>query len=197
VVSISNPVGAREKGPKLYLKGFPALRFWWLALVALGAQTLMLYLSGESNTVPDWAVRTGIILTYLLLLIVIGLNFRWFGMRLLGIGVALNLLAIVANGGLMPLNLDAVPDDRVISDPETYQSGKWAAGTKSIALDRDQIRLVWFSDTLNLPVKMLGRPMMFSLGDIFIAFGLIIMALMLLRYALLSLLPEPFLRAFG
>lgn len=197
MVSISNPIGAQETGPKLYLKGFPALRFWWLALVALGAQTLLLYLSGESNSVPGWAVRTGFILTYLLLLIVIGLNFRWFGMRLLGIGVALNLLAIVANGGLMPLNLDAVPDDRVISDPETYQSGKWVAGTKSIALDRDQIRLAWFSDTLNLPVKMLGRPMIFSLGDIFIALGLVVMALMLLRYALLSLLPELLSREFG
>ena len=197
MVSRSNPIDAQEARPKGDLLGLPVLRFWWLALVALGAQTLLLYLSGESNSVPGWAVRLGITLSYLPLLAVVALNFRWLGMRLLGIGIALNFMVIVANGGLMPLNLDAVPNDRVSSDPETYQSGKWVRGTKSIILDSEQTRLPWFSDTLNLPVKMVGRPMIFSLGDIFIALGLGIMALTLLRFALHSLLPELLSREFG
>lgn len=197
MVSRSNPIDAQKAGPKLYLIGLPLMRFWWLALVALGAQTLLLYLSEESSVIPGWAIRTGITLSYLPLLAVVALNFRWLGLRLLGIGIALNFIVIVANGGLMPLNLDAVPDDRVSSAPETYQPGNWVRGTKSIVLDREQTRLRWLSDTFKLPADTLGRPMIFSLGDIFIALGLVIMALILLRYALLSLLPELLLRAFG
>lgn len=186
----SKLLDSQRAGPELNLGCRLVWKFWWLAPVALGAQTILIYVSGESATFPGWAIRAGIILTYLLILAVIALNLRWLGMKLLGLGVTLNFLAIVANGGLMPLNLDAVPEERIRSDPETYQSGKWMRGTKSIVLDRDQTTLAWFSDTLNLPNKILGRPMIFSLGDVVIALGLPIMALTILRFALLSLLSE-------
>lgn len=81
------------------------LRWWGLVVVGLGLQLVPLP-SGRTGT--DLMVRVTILaLSYVLLILFAALNVRWRGMLLVLIGLVLNALVIVANGG-MPVSAEAV-----------------------------------------------------------------------------------------
>jgi hypothetical protein len=82
------------------LRGFPAadLRSWWLALLGLVLQVLPA--PGDLDYVP-------LVISFVVLLIFVGLNVRTPGFILLLVGVGLNLLVIASNLG-MPVTRDAL-----------------------------------------------------------------------------------------
>ena len=147
------------------------LRLWWLALVALGIQLALLRLS-RGELIPDIPFRFGIGITYLLLLVVVAANFRWFGAKLLGVGVLLNFLVMAANGGLMPLPSDTLQQITSPGQAEQLNVGRPIVGSKSILLQKDDTALWWLSDVLIVPNYMPG-PRAISVGDILIALGVL------------------------
>jgi hypothetical protein len=96
-------------------------------------------------------------------------NLSFWGIRLVLLGLLLNLAAMAANGGLMPVEGSAV---EAVGRHEAgeLQVGSPVPGSKNVLLDREDVRLREFSDIIVLPV-----PPPFthaaSLGDIFVFAG--------------------------
>jgi hypothetical protein len=106
---------------------------------------------------------------YLLLLIVLGLNWRMWGMRIAALGVLLNFLVVAANGGTMPVARDLAERAgnqtmlRLLDSP-TYISHKPITPAT---------RLRPLADVLPLPL-LLPRPRFFtpgSVGDVILTIG--------------------------
>lgn len=87
------------------------------------------------------------------------------------LGFLLNFLVIIFNGGLMPISPDSVR--KLLPG----QDGQWVVGQrlgygKDIILAPEMTRLWFLSDRFMLP-DWLNYPVAFSLGDVFIAAGVI------------------------
>jgi hypothetical protein len=110
------------------------------------------------------------ILSDILLLIAVAFNFSLGGMKVLGLGLLLNLIVIAANGGYMPVALDMVEEAGLVKAAKALQNeGHYANWT---ALNEDT-RLRFLSDIFTLPFKMPGGRLIFSAGDVFIGYGVL------------------------
>jgi hypothetical protein len=106
----------------------------------------------------------------LILLVFVLYNRGHPGLKLLGIGLGMNLAVIVFNGGLMPINPDTV--SRLVPDVsrDAWEIGRRFGVSKDIILPVNQSRLWWLSDQLLSP-EWSPYKVAFSLGDILIAVG--------------------------
>lgn len=87
------------------------------------------------------------------------------------LGLGANLLAILANGGFMPLSLETA--SKLWEQPAlaTLKIGeRISSGSKDILLLREQIVFPWLADRF-LPPDFLSYRFAYSLGDIFISIG--------------------------
>jgi hypothetical protein len=147
----------------------PLLHKPWLAILAFLPQFLVLYLPVTSTRVTDELAAAGLICSLVLLLVFCWFNRQVSGVRLLAVGLLMNLLVMVANGGFMPISLQTasrlVPPDTLAA----FGNGS-RFGAKDILLLPEQTRLIWLSDYL-LPPHGFPYQVAFSIGDVFIAAG--------------------------
>ncbi len=142
----------------------PRIRFGWLALLALTAQLIVIYVGfGDAGVIRRFVFPSSLVL----LLVFVLLNRRYAGLLIASVGILLNLLPVVANGGLMPVspaNLEKAGygDDLADLDP-----GDPVPRTKNVLLDEDETRLQLLSD--RLVWRALGPFPLFSIGDVVIA----------------------------
>ena len=147
----------------------PPLRKPWLVIIAFLPQFFNLYLPATRTWVSDDWAAVSLIASMTLLLVFCWVNRRLSGVRLLALGLAINLLVIVANGGFMPISPQTA--SRLVL-PETlarFVIGD-RFGYKDILLLPVQTRLIWLSDFL-LPPEGFPYQVAFSLGDLFVAAG--------------------------
>lgn len=114
--------------------------------------------------------RILIVCSYLLLLLFVAANRRRPGLVILGLGLFLNLLPIFANGGLMPVTPETL--DRAHISRADVQPGDWIRNSKDVLKQREDAHLWFLSDRLvwaDLPGFRV-----FSIGDLFIAGGLLV-----------------------
>lgn len=155
-------------GRRLY---FPkvVIRFGVAALLALSLQLIVIVAPG----VPELLRRGLFVLSYLLLLFFVAVNWRRLGIAIIGVGVVLNFLAIAANGGLMPVapeNLAKIRAEHRIKD---VGEGEHVPGTKNVLLEPENTRLRFLTDTLVWD-NDLNFFRVFSVGDLFIVGGLVV-----------------------
>jgi len=130
-------------------------------------------LRSASGPTSDVALQQVLfLLSHLLLLVFIWLNRHILGVKVIGIGLALNLLIILINGGFMPIapeTLVKINAGTVVTD---WPHGIHYGFSKDIILIKETTRLWIFSDILVLPPP-LPIPVAFSVGDILISIGII------------------------
>ncbi len=146
------------------------LRYGWVALVALGLQVI--FVSG-----PRWGVALPmgvLVASYALLIAVVALNWRLPGMPLVGLGLALNLAVMAANGGYMPVSPEALARAGLGHLAAQVEYGAPILGAKDILLPREATRLWWLGDTLAVPGPAPLRAVL-SVGDVFLAAGVIVL----------------------
>ncbi|MGC8873039.1 MAG: DUF5317 domain-containing protein [Chloroflexia bacterium] len=156
-----------------------SLRWPGLALLAFALQTLVIYLPVPRSSILWWLQTGLLILSYLLLLAFLWLNRRMPGMALIGLGLLCNLVAMLANGGYMPISPEAVARIGHSGHTVAGAGGLRVAFSKDIVLPREQARLWFLGDRFLLPPPF-PLPSAFSPGDVVVALG----AFVLVQYAL-------------
>lgn len=149
------------------------LRWAWLALLALGLQWPLLRAPGGPT--KDLLVQQVLfLLSHLLLLAFVWRNRRLPGFLVVGLGVTCNLLVILANGGFMPITPETLTRINPGSTPAGWSIGMHYGYSKDVILMQEGTRLWLLSDVLVLPPPF-PWPTAFSLGDLLIALGIVLL----------------------
>jgi uncharacterized protein DUF5317 len=135
------------------------LRLPWLLPAALALQVVAISLPG----VPGRLRPPLHVASYLVAGAFLVANRRLPGMLVVGLGTAANLLAIAANGGVMPASPDALATAGLPPDPAGF------ANSAALA----EPRLAFLGDVFAIPS---GWPLanVFSVGDVVIALGAVL-----------------------
>lgn len=158
------------RGGRPLLRGPFPVRWPALPLACLAAQTAALRLGGAHTDGFDLPAVI-LLLANLGLLLMVWTNRHVPGMWFLGLGLLLNLVVMLANGGYMPI----APETLVrigAHDLAAAPAGTRMLGWKDVVLPPEQAQLVALSDVLVLPRPF--APNAFSLGDVLIAIGLFV-----------------------
>lgn len=137
------------------IKGFPAtpIRSWWLAPIGLVLQAVPG--PGDLDYVP-------LVVSFVVLLVFVGLNVRAPGFILLLVGIALNLLVIASNLG-MPVTREALRDSGQLASLDAL-----ATDTKHRLATRHTV-LRPLGDAIGLPAPF---AQVVSAGDLCMYVGL-------------------------
>ena len=129
----------------------------WAIYTALGLAVLAIGLSG----LPDGLRSLLLLAAYPVGAVFLTANWRVPGIPLAALGAALNLLAITANGGVMPASPAALERAGMAVDDPGFQSSAAVADP----------RLAFLGDVFAVPA---GWPLsnVFSVGDVLIVVGL-------------------------
>ena len=150
------------------------LKLGWLALPAFAIQVYLVHFPAERGG-GLFSLRAGVlILSYVLLFIVVWKNRRLDGMWIIGLGLLLNFLVMVANGGFMPVTPEALTQAGYTSLASSLESGVRVGRSKNILLTKGETRLWVLSDIFVLP-RSFPLTRVFSPGDIVIAIGAFIL----------------------
>jgi hypothetical protein len=144
-------------GGRLSMLGAARLRFVPAIFGALAVQIGILTVAPGGNDALHRVLHLG---SYSLALVFLVANRRVVGMGLVAIGTLLNLVAITANGGVMPASVRALRAAGEVASNGDFRN--------SAALHHP--RLLFLGDVFAVPS---GWPLhnVFSVGDVFIALG--------------------------
>jgi hypothetical protein len=114
--------------------------------------------------------RVALVGSQALLIVFAAANWRKPGFWALGLGLILNFLVIVLNGGLMPISPHLLERYLGPSSTGLWQVGERMGYSKDIILPISETRLWWLSDRFTLP-EWSPYKVAFSVGDIIIGLG--------------------------
>lgn len=147
------------------------LRLWWLMPVGYGVQFFAQWYV-RTNEEMRWLKATLLIAALCIALLPAWANRQRWGARIIGLGIAMNLLAMLANGGLMPITPEArLAAGRQAAAP-VNEFGRMVPRTKNVLLPADQANLYPLTDhiVLGTPVNKVISP-----GDVLLGAGIVIL----------------------
>jgi hypothetical protein len=150
---------------------YPEFKYPLLVAIAFLPQILAFYLPLTRGLFSDCLASGCLIGSQVMLMGFCLVNIRLPGMPILAGGLLLNLAAIIANDGFMPISLDTAAQLIPGTLLDNLTLGKrLGVGSKDILLPAEQVVLPWLADRFLLP-KWFPYQFAFSLGDILIAAG--------------------------
>ena len=166
VVALALVVGALAGGgiPRL---GDLKLNLIWVLFGALALRVGMVLL-GQSDVGAELPLGWGFISAYLLLFVFLGANWRVPGLQVAAVGIGLNTLALILNGGQMPIWSAAFATagftpDELQGDPFHFLI---SSGTVAEFVSRGGV----LGDVLPLPIPLIRDVV--SIGDILLSLGI-------------------------
>jgi hypothetical protein len=140
-----------------------------LVLVAVAAELVVIYVGfGEAGVLRRF-VFPG---CYVLALVFVLLNRRRVGFLVIGAGALLNFLAIVSNGGLMPISPAMMEKAGRGDELAQLELGDAVPRAKNVLLEESDIKLEWLADRFTWDSP--GPFSVFSVGDVIIGAGLVV-----------------------
>ncbi len=133
-------------------------RLAWVLFTALAFQVLSIYLPG----LPRGARVALGVASYPVALVFVAANRHLPGMPLAALGAALNSLAIVANGGVMPASRAALAAAGLPLDRRGYENSAVVAHPR-----------LWFLGDVFAVPRGWPLPNVFSVGDVLVALGIV------------------------
>jgi len=167
------------------LRNFAALPIRWapLAIAGFALQPLTFLVLAQIPALA-WATTPIYLLSMALLCAWVALNWRIPGMPLIAAGLLMNLLAVVANGGHMPVYPDAA---RLAGRYYDLAGLDPLVSKHQLALD-GQVRLWLLTDIIGLPAGVPFAPI-WSPGDIVLTAGIALLCYRTIRRAPLPATP--------
>lgn len=168
-MGLAAPLPADKAGGNFELA--PGLHWLRWGFLAFAAQIALIYGVGSSEQGRAWLPLL-LPAAHLLLLPFLLRNLSFWGIRLILLGLLLNLSVMVANGGLMPVDPGAV-EAVGRQELQDLQFGEPIPRSKNVLLEPDDIHLRDLSDTILLPLpKPFTRVV--SAGDLFVLAGVVL-----------------------
>jgi hypothetical protein len=121
-----------------------------------------------------------------LLVIWVAANWRIPGMALIALGLALNVIAISANAGHMPV---APESARYAGTIDNYANDGTLVANNSIAT-QDNVRFWLLTDIIAIP-KQVPFATVISIGDVLLTIGVAILCYRTIRHARVLATPAP------
>jgi len=151
-----------------------SFRYGWLAILAFLMQTTVIYFPEQRMGEVSFLKSLVLPVSYGLILFVAVLNHKLPGMAAIMLGLTLNILVMVANGGFMPVTLEALQRAGLAHMALGIEDGARVMASKDIILSREVTRLWYLSDIL-----VLRRPFpwstVFSVGDVLLMAGVFVL----------------------
>ena len=147
------------------------LKYPGLVYLAFLPQLIAFFLPTTRQLISDNLVSIILVSSLIILLLFSLLNIKKSSFWPISLGFLLNFLAIIMNGGFMPISLEMVK--RLTSNTNT----SWIVGqrfgyTKDVILSPELTRLFVLTDRLTLP-DWINYRVAFSIGDVLISIGVI------------------------
>ncbi len=148
----------------------PSVRGIVVVLIAFIPQFLAFFAPFTRTLTTYRSASLALVSSQVLLLFFVWLNRRTPAFWVMGVGLLLNLLVIVSNGGLMPISPDTI--ERLTPDKpaETWEIGTRLGTTKDVILWASDTRFEWLADRYAAP-DWYPQVVAFSFGDVLIALG--------------------------
>jgi hypothetical protein len=146
-------------------KNLMRLQFRWSALIFVSIGLQLWLFTGL--TITEWVVILIYPLSLLLALIWLGRNWRVAGVPVALLGGLSNFIAIIANGGLMPIQPALLAK---IRSPEYVRQLAAGQVTSNSTLANSHTHLRWLTDIIFIPPPW-PSPTVLSVGDLLIAAG--------------------------
>jgi hypothetical protein len=144
----------------------------WLVPVAYLPQLIAFQFPATRGLLSKELAVIALVSSQALLLIFALVNLHRPGFWLLGLGLALNLVVIVLNGGLMPISPETLSQMIPEVEPGHWQVGERFGTGKDIILSAKNMQLQWLADRILLPGWFPYRAA-YSIGDMLIAAGIL------------------------
>lgn len=148
----------------------PQIHLAWLATLAFLPQLVVFHLPATNYLVSDRVTSVILVVSQFLLLLFVWRNRHSSGFWILGVGLFLNFLVIVVNGGFMPISPETVRELIPNAPHDYWKTGERLGVGKDIVFPIEATRLWLLSDRFLLPAWFPKR-VAFSLGDVFIFLG--------------------------
>ena len=147
----------------------PSLEAIWLAVVAFLPQLVVAYLPATYQLINNGLASVSLLGSLALFFVFAWLNRSLPGMPILIVGLLLNFVVIIANGGWMPISLHTA---NLLTGKDVLQFVNLGSrfGEKDILLPAQNIHLEFLADRFLLPA-WLPYKVAFSLGDVLISVG--------------------------
>lgn len=146
------------------------VRWAWLAPFAFAIQFPPIFRPEPSAEGLLSVQALAMVLSYGLLILFLWRNRRLFGVRLIAVGLILNWLVMVANGGYMPITYQALQKSGHAHLALGSEPGSRVRNSKDVLLPLSETSLWWLSDIFVIP-RPAPMTAVFSFGDIMIAIG--------------------------
>jgi hypothetical protein len=149
------------------------LRSMWLVLLAVALQLPLL--RSPPGLIQNLGVEKALYLASLVLLLAfVWRNRQTVGVLIVGLGIICNLLVILLNSGFMPITPETLVQINPGSTVEHWPVGTHYGYSKDIIKLQQTTRFWALSDLLVIPPPF-PRPTAFSVGDLIIAAGIIVL----------------------
>jgi len=169
VVIVAVAIALMRGGRIGNLSNLPLRKIGWFILAFL-MQILLRLLSGRGVLIVKYGPLIHII-SYVFIIIGLWYNWKIREIKIIDVGILLNLIVIVANGGRMPVLINT-PNLKSISLSEL---AALANGRNPIhSLYNKSTRLGFLSDIFSLPA-FFPYPVIFSIGDLILSVGVFIL----------------------
>lgn len=143
------------------------LKRWYLFVAAFAVEFGAVFMASKGISFFRDSILYIHTFSYALLFAGIYFNRSMMAFRIIFIGIFLNFLVIVANGGQMPVSGDAMVKIGLVENMLEIQNGNII--THMIINEKTQLEFL--GDILALP-KPYPRPKIFSIGDVVMAVGI-------------------------
>jgi hypothetical protein len=147
------------------------VKWGWLAPLAFLIQAYLIFFPAERAGGLLSARSLLLTASHILLFVVVWQNRHLSGVKLLGLGLVLNFLVMVVNGGFMPITPEALVQIGYDGNASQLETGYIVGRTKNMVAEAGEARLWLLSDIMVIP-RPFPIPSALSLGDVLIVLGL-------------------------